>query len=312
VTPLWGLHLPLVLAVCVPLRLDARIAYLAANVSLPFVAPLLTIGEIELGALARTGKVLPVDPAALQAHGLVAFARDLVVGTLVLAPALAALGFAVAFLAGAMWPRKSPLGRAIARAAKRYPARGARIHARAKLTSDPVVPALAALGDLGEVVDLGGGAGHMAALLLETGQASRVRGVDSDGTKAAVARSAGLEFAAADARAWDVPACDTVLIIDLLHYLETAEQDALLARAAASARRLVVVRDIEPARGIASLLTRTAERLRKRPHVRTPGAIAGALERAGFEVSVSRCDDGTPFSNALLVARASAPLSTVN
>jgi uncharacterized protein (DUF2062 family)/SAM-dependent methyltransferase len=303
VTPLWGVHLPLVLAVCVPLRLDARIAYLAANISLPFIAPLLTVAEIEIGALVRSGHALGVDRAALHAHGLAAFAGDLAVGTLVLAPSLALVGFGLTFAAGAMWPSKSPFGLAVARAAARYPDRGARIHARAKLASDPMARALTGLGSLGDVVDVGGGAGHMSALLRETGQTTRIRGVDADAARVALAKSAGLDFEAADARAWAIPACDTVLLLDVLHYMDPADQDALLARAAASAAHRVVVREIEPRRGLSSLVTRAAERLRKRPSVRPPGTIAKALESAGFEVSVTRCDEGTPFANALLVAR---------
>src|SRR5262249_60369195 len=96
---------------------------------------------------------------------------------------------------------------------------------------------------------------------------------------------------------------DRVLLLDCLHYVEPAAQDAILARAAKSARHRVVVREIEPRRGLASLLTRAAERLRKNPSVRPPRTIADALTREGFEVTVERCDEGTPFANALLVAR---------
>jgi SAM-dependent methyltransferase len=305
VTPLWGLHLPLVLFACVPLRLDARVAYLAANISLPFIAPLIATAEIELGALVRAGHAIPIDRAALHAHGLGAFAGDLAVGTLVLAPSVAAFGFALTLVTGAVWPERSALGRAIARAAARYPTRAARIHARAKLATDPVTRALAALGDLGDVVDVGGGAGHMASLLLETKQASRVRGVDIDPAKVALARAAGAELEAADARAWLIPECDTVLLLDVLHYVEPDAQDAIVARAAKAARRRVLVREIEPRAGLgglASLFTRAAERLRARPNVRPPGAIAAALDAAGFAVTVERCDEGTPFANALVIA----------
>jgi SAM-dependent methyltransferase len=288
--------------VCLPLRLDARIAYLAANISLPFFAPLLTVAEIEIGAMLLRGHALSLGRDALHAHGLRAFAGDLAIGTLVLAPALAAVGFGVAFAAGALWPRTSLLGRAIARAAARYPTRGARIHARAKLSSDPVVRALSTLGALGDVVDVGGGAGHMSALLLETGQATRVRGIDADPARVELARAAGLDFATADARGWEVPACDTALLLDVLHYMDPAEQDAVLGRAAVSARRRVILREIEPRRGLASLVTRAAERLRKRPSVRPPRVFAAALERQGFTVSTARCDEGTPFANALLFA----------
>ena len=50
VTPLWGVHWALVLAICLPLRLDAGVAYLASNVSLPFFAPFITFAEIAVDA----------------------------------------------------------------------------------------------------------------------------------------------------------------------------------------------------------------------------------------------------------------------
>jgi SAM-dependent methyltransferase len=165
-----------------------------------------------------------------------------------------------------------------------------------------MVPALARLGHLGQVVDVGGGAGHMAAFLLETGQATSARGIDADEARVALARRAGLDFVVADARSWTIPDCDTVLILDVLHYLDPEDQNALLARAAPRAGLRVVVREIEPRRGLASLITRSAERLRKRPAVRAPSALASALEAAGFAVSATRCDEGTPFANVLLVA----------
>jgi len=49
-TPVFGLHWLIVIGVCVPLRLDAGVAYLAANISLPFIAPFITFAELETGA----------------------------------------------------------------------------------------------------------------------------------------------------------------------------------------------------------------------------------------------------------------------
>ena len=97
VTPLWGAHWALVLAVCVPLELDAAIAFLASNVSLPFIAPFLTFAEIEIGAWLRTGHALPLDVEAVRANGVGGFLAELAIGSVVLAIALASLGFAVTY-----------------------------------------------------------------------------------------------------------------------------------------------------------------------------------------------------------------------
>ncbi len=86
-TPLYGAHLPLVLAVCLLLKLDARVGAVASNVSIPPTAPFIAVAEIQLGALVRTGHALPFDRAALHARGLAAFAADLALGAALLAPA---------------------------------------------------------------------------------------------------------------------------------------------------------------------------------------------------------------------------------
>jgi len=97
VTPLWGFHWLLVLVVCVPLRLDTPIAFVASNISLPFIAPFLTLGEIEAGAWIGTGHGVPLDVDALRAHGFAAFARELGLGVAVVAPVVALVGGGIAY-----------------------------------------------------------------------------------------------------------------------------------------------------------------------------------------------------------------------
>lgn len=104
-TPAYGLHWLLVLAVCVPLRLDTGVAYLAANVSVPLVAPFITFAEIETGALVLRGTFLPLGPGDLEAKGVATLLAELAVGTTVLAPATGALGGALAYVLVA-WRRR--------------------------------------------------------------------------------------------------------------------------------------------------------------------------------------------------------------
>src|SRR5687767_7898236 len=54
VQPTPGFHLPIILAVCLPLRLDAAVAYLAANISIPPIAPFLVFTAIQIGSRLRT------------------------------------------------------------------------------------------------------------------------------------------------------------------------------------------------------------------------------------------------------------------
>jgi uncharacterized protein (DUF2062 family) len=316
VTPLWGLHFWIVLGVCVPLRLDARVAYLAANVSLPFIAPLVTLAEIQIGALARSGHILPIDADVLKAHGAWAFVHDLVLGTAIFSPAVALAGGALTYVLARSWRRspspKNALEAALRRAGDRY--RGAPgYYVRAKIEIDPVVRGVALIGELGEVVDVGCGRGQMLVVLLETGRATRGVGFDWDAAKIEIARSAsaGLPatFESGDLLVHAIAPCDTVLLVDVLHYLTDAEQDDLLARAATAARHRVVVRDLDPNRGWRSSVARVQEALTTRlginrgarVRVRPVSAITSALEARGFAVSIAPCWGVTPFANVLIV-----------
>jgi uncharacterized protein (DUF2062 family) len=97
VTPLWGTHWMIVLALTVPLRLDAGLALLASNVSLPFVAPFITLTEVELGARLLRGTWLPVDPRGLRREDLTPLLGEVAIGTLLVAVATAALGGALTY-----------------------------------------------------------------------------------------------------------------------------------------------------------------------------------------------------------------------
>ena len=99
VTPAYGAHLFLVLAVCVPLGLDAPVSYLAANISIPPLAPFLWFAEIEIGSIVSTGHRLSLETAALRAVGPWAFAKELLLGTLLFAPTVAIFGGAVTYAA---------------------------------------------------------------------------------------------------------------------------------------------------------------------------------------------------------------------
>lgn len=99
VTPLWGVHWLLLGAVCLPLRLDARVAWLASNVSLPFFAPFITFAEIEIGARVLRGAWLDTRMEELVKMPKGLFALELVVGTVVVAVGASALGGALAYAA---------------------------------------------------------------------------------------------------------------------------------------------------------------------------------------------------------------------
>lgn len=202
--------------------------------------------------------------------------------------------------------------------AARYRTPAAHWYVRSKLALDPIGRALLDLGRMegfGEVVDVGCGRGQFALLLREVGVACSALGVDWDAKKVAIANSAAagdrcLSFRQGDVRSAELPACDTILLVDILHYLTPDEQDALLVRAASAARERVVVRDLDPEQGGASLMTEAWERVTTtlgynrgaRVAPRAIPEIARTLGAQGFEVDRVECS-AKAMSNVLLVAR---------
>ncbi|WP_437315481.1 DUF2062 domain-containing protein [Sorangium sp. So ce385] len=323
--PIFGCHTPLVLLLCLWFRLDAAIAWVAANISNPLFAPALLTAEFQVGAYLRTGRWLRLHEKMSWAQALSEFPEYMLLGAPVVGLALAALGGGLVFALVAMKRRRAPsLQRggmepyrlpedappwvhAIERVAARYspqegatPAQRTRFHyVRFKLLGDPVARLIADIagdrpGALGEVLDIGTGAGQLPILLLELGRAARVRGFDWDRAKIEDARRASggnpgapqppsseppgssgeqpahhaapplaAEFWCADAREAELGDADTVLLIDLLHYFRVEEQDAILRRAAAAVRPggRLLVREADTERGLRSSITLLEERI---------------------------------------------------
>jgi SAM-dependent methyltransferase len=218
------------------------------------------------------------------------------------------------------------------RYAPRYdtePAQRARFHyVRVKLIGDPVTRLVASVagehdGALGELLDIGTGRGQMALMLLELGRATSARGLDWDKRKIAEATRAAAasgsdraalpaHFEVAEAAGATFEPADTVLLIDLLHYLTIAEQDLLIQRAADAVRPggRLLIREADTERGWRSLLTWleellfTAVRFNRGARVRFRAAreLVAELESHGLQCDVRPAWGRTPFSNVLVVA----------
>jgi uncharacterized protein (DUF2062 family)/2-polyprenyl-3-methyl-5-hydroxy-6-metoxy-1,4-benzoquinol methylase len=317
--PLYGLHFPICLGVCLLFRLDLVVTYLAANVSNPFVAPFLVTAEVEIGSLLLDGRHAAFDLARARELGAVGFMQQAALGSVVLGGALGALGGALTFVLAARGAKQDdPVERAVARTVARY--RGARpgdrYYVAGKLRHDPVLRLIAELGvPLGRTLDAGAGRGQLGLCLVELGLVSLLQGFDADERKIQVARAAAGEsasFELGDLGTFSFPRCDTILLVDVLHYLPAAAQDELLLR---SARALepggrLLLRDVDGA-GPKSVLTRFLERLAtatgwhlKKSSLcfRPASEWLSVLEREGLKSSVRGASQGTPFSNVLVVA----------
>jgi uncharacterized protein (DUF2062 family)/SAM-dependent methyltransferase len=348
--PIFGCHTPLVLVLCLWLRLDGAIAWVAANISNPLFAPFLLTAEVQVGAWLRTGRTVAFDSAMAREAGITGVAGHAFAGAPLVGLALAALGALLVYVgmslrrmmapgkprpvyrlppdAPAWWHAAERLAARYAPSSDTEAAHRAHFHyVRVKTIGDPISRMVADLAGeapagLGTLTDLGTGRGQLPLMLLELGQATRAVGVDWDERKIAEAERAAayacppLEalpatFRVADLTAAEVPAADTVLLIDVLHYLALPEQDALLARAARAVRPggRLLVREADTERGWRSWVTWLEEQLfttlrfnrGARVCFRPARELAALLEGEGLRCSVTPAWGKTPFSNVLVV-----------
>ena len=200
------------------------------------------------------------------------------------------------------------------RIAVRYPSAFLRAYVRAKVRIDPVYAAVfARIGDRKDpLLDVGCGAGVLAAYLRARGFVAPIRGVDHDERKIAVASSVvhDATFEVADART-AIASGGTVVLLDLLHYFQAGDQANILAVAAANAKTVIIrdaVRDgswryrLTYAQETFSRAVRwlRAERL----HFLTRDEIVRPF--AGFDAEVVPLYGRTPFNNYLFVFRRSS------
>ncbi len=212
-------------------------------------------------------------------------------------------------------------------AARRYRPLGHAAYwsARSKLTLDPVYGALVAEGiDRARVVtDLGCGRGLALAVALSARGAGApevtLNGLELAKRPLEIARRAlggSATLVEADLATAPLPPSDVFLLLDVLHYLDAAAQEALLDRlrsAMAPGARLLV-READAGSGGRFAAVRFSERAMSilrgegsRPLVyRSAAGWTAALRDRRFDVEVRPMGSGTPFANVLIMARASA------
>ncbi len=229
--------------------------------------------------------------------------------------------------------------RALARrAARRYPAadRWARAFCYFKLTGDPVFRHLLESGAIprgARLLDLGAGQGMLEVLIAAASEShakgdwparwppapapARIRAIDlvaCDVERGKAACAPNTEFVCGDIREASFGEADTVVILDVLHYLDYASQDGVLERVRATLRPggLLLLRVADASPGLRFRITEWIDRASivirgRRPgryHCRPLAAWQRRLADLGFDVRARPMSAGTPFANVLLVATA--------
>jgi predicted exporter/trans-aconitate methyltransferase len=187
-----------------------------------------------------------------------------------------------------------------------------------KMKTDPLFTALEeVVPPSGTILDLGCGYG-MAAHWLVLGSADRtVVGLDHDEEKVRVARAtssgdARLRFEVRDLLEGEYPACDHVVLFDVLHYFPTELKARLLARSFAAMRPggQLIVRDAGETESSSHRKVALAERwavwfgqnkTAHGLHFESHAGHVALLEQVGFRIVGTRYDAGLG-SNFLLIA----------
>ena len=207
--------------------------------------------------------------------------------------------------------------------------------ARGKLGGDPVFAALLARGlipDQARILDLGCGQGLLAAWLEASAachragewctewppppQRWRYRGIDRmppDVARARAALGERAQFHVGDFRAVEFGMEDTVVLLDVLHYLDIADQEAVLrrVRSALSQGGVLLLRISHADGGLPFRFSNWVDQVVLlcrgrgwvRLHCRPVQAWISLLAGIGFQTERIPMSAHTPFANVLLVAR---------
>jgi uncharacterized protein (DUF2062 family)/predicted methyltransferase len=338
--PLYGLHLLLVASVGWLLRLNRLRMYAAANISNPLMAPPLIFAEIQAGAWLRRQDFHDISIDTIRNTDPWIFGGDLLLGSLVVGVVLGTVIAVLTLAAVSHAPPIAPhLEATFAAAADRYFAESitAWEFARGKLRRDPIYRATLedALPSGATLVDIGCGQGLTLAVLAEARRAAgagewagapppmfdEMIGIESRARVAAIAQRA----LASDARVVHAfaPAglpesASAALIFDVLHLMEPAQQQRLMAIVfdRLTPGGVVLVREVDADAGRGFQAVKLGNRIkniavgnwRQTFHFRSQQQWRDVFAAGGWLVETRPMGEGTPFANVLFrLVRPAAP-----
>ncbi|HEY8550683.1 MAG TPA: DUF2062 domain-containing protein [Vicinamibacterales bacterium] len=336
-SPLIGLHLAMCVAAGMLFGLNRLKLYLAANLVNPFVLPAVLFAEVQAGALVTRGAMYPVSLSAFRSLDPWQFGFDLLLGSFIVGGIVGAAGGLAAFVSLGRAYRDPVFTKLVRAAADRYIGTSVTAweFARAKLRNDPVYRAVLLSGMLpqsGHLVDVGCGQGLLLTLIAEARVFAaagewpndwppapvhlQLTGIELRPRPAALARHAlgdAAQIHTGDARQMPVDSADVITVFDVLHLIDPAAQEALVARLAAALRSggVLLVREADAGASwrfqmvrLGNRLTALAQgRFRARLSFRRADEWMALLRAQGLSVDVAAMGEGTPFGNVLLACR---------
>lgn len=327
-SPFLGFQVLMALALAALFRLNKIAVFLGIQVSMPPITPFLLFANAQVGCLLRTGQWLNLSLESVKAAEPKQLATslflDLLIGGLVVGGALAALlGGATAHavsqarMPSGLAPYLTPEQWTAVQARLKGLPRSWRSYATWKMRLDPVYAlVLAELPEDAELVDLGSGMGLLPLLVALRSPRARVRAVEWDARKVAVARGLleGLpvEVEQGDARSFPLGRPGAVTLIDVMHYSPPEEQRAWLERCAEALAPggVLLIRELEPGqnqRRWAPFLEKLAVRWgwNRGATVQPwpPAEMVRALTARGYTAVILPAGSGVFRANSLVVAR---------
>ena len=321
--PIYGFQSLLALTLAVVLKLNKPLTFAATFVNNPLLQPFLVLGSVQLGHLLLKGRFLSLTLADMTALTIGTQLSAWLVGSVVLGVLLGGIAACAMFLF--LWVRspKARLGRDHWRECMNFlnllfatcPPLD-RGFVRWKVRLDRIFNILVK-EDLGRgpVVDLGCGYGIVLGLIAFQDQGRRLIGCDLNQHRIENARQALVrlnpELSVDDVRTFGFGEAGLILIIDVLQYLNAAEQLALLERCCAALLPggILMFRVHDRERGLASKLSAALDTVifflqwnRGNPVVLPAAEYRRVLEGAGMQVQERPFVNRLPLAHILFTA----------